>query len=118
MDAIIVRDLLASAHIGVPEEERAQPQNVLISFEVSLDLALAAETDELEHTLDYGTLVGQVAGVAGERPVKLLEHLAHRVATFLLGLPGVQQVSVEVAKEVAPIPQTVGRVSMRLVRGT
>lgn len=115
-DAIVVSDLVVPALIGVFEEERSQPQNVVVSFEVRLDLRSAGESDDLADTLDYGALVADVAGVVGARPVNLIEHLAERIATFLSGLPRVEGVTVEVAKEQAPIPEDVGRVSMRVER--
>jgi dihydroneopterin aldolase len=117
MDAIVVRDILASVHIGVPDQERAEPQNVLISMELRLDLERAATSDSLADTLDYGTLVAEVVEVAEGSSVRLLEHLAGRVAAFIMDLPGVQGVTVEVAKETPPIAQTVGGVAVRLERG-
>ena len=116
MDAIVVKDLLVAARIGVPEEERAQPQNVLVSFTLDLDLSTAGRSDDLSDTLDYGALIAGVEKVVQGEAVKLIEHLAERVAGFLLDLSGVGRVTVEIAKEVPPIPQTVGRVAMRVER--
>lgn len=116
MDAIVVTDLLLQAQIGVPEEERAEPQNVIVSFEVTLDLRAAGGSDELSDTLDYGALVSGVEEVVREVPVRLIEHLAERISRFLLARPGVVGVTVEVAKEKPPIPQKVGRIAMRVER--
>lgn len=116
MDAIVVKDLLLEGYIGVPEEERAQPQNVLVSFTLDLDLSAAGRSDDLSDTLDYGALISGVEGVVQGEAVKLIEHLAERVAGFLLDLPGVEKVTVEIAKESPPVPQTVGRVAMRVER--
>lgn len=117
MDAIVISDLLLPARIGVPDEERLASQNVLVSFELAIDLRSAGESDDLSETLDYGLLLAGVAEVVEAEPAKLIEHLAERVASFLLGLPGVESVAVEIAKEKPPVPQTVGRVSMRVERG-
>lgn len=116
MDSIIVSDLLVQVRVGVTDEERAQPQNVLVSFEACLDLAAAGASDDLADTLDYGSLLLGVTKTVNQEPVRLIEHLAERVATFLLELNGVGRVSVEVAKERPPIPQNVGRVSVRVER--
>lgn len=115
-DAIVVSDLRLPALIGVLDEERSKPQNVLISFELRLDLRRAGATDDLADTLDYGALISDVAEMVGAEPVKLIEHLAERIASFLLGLDGVGGVTVEVAKEKTPIPQDVGRVSIKVER--
>ena len=53
MDAITIHNLELRTHIGVPEEERAQEQRLLISVEMNVDTASAAKSDDVAQSIDY-----------------------------------------------------------------
>lgn len=116
MDSVIVRDLEIDAHVGVTEEERATPQRVLVSLEVFRDLGEASRTDDLERTVDYGSLVPAVARLVEGSRCKLLEKLAGDIAALIERMPGVSGVTVEIAKASPPLREEVGRVSVRIER--
>ncbi len=116
MDSVRVTDLRLSTRVGVPDEERAQPQVVLVSFEVFCDLQQASTSDDLAHTIDYGTLVPEVAKLVERADTKLLERLAGDVAALIERFDGVSGVTVEIAKESPPLDEEVGRVSVRIER--
>jgi FolB domain-containing protein len=116
MDSVRVDDLRVRTRIGVPDEERATPQYVLVSFEVFRDLAAASTTDDLEQTIDYGALVPQVAQLVERAENRLLERLAGDVASLIKRFPGVSGVTVEIAKEAPPLDEEVGRVAVRIER--
>ncbi len=80
------------------------------------DLARAGRSDDLSHTVDYGALVEQVSGMVRSSEIRLLEHLAERIATLLCGLEGVAGVMVEVGKASPPVSEDVERVSVRIER--
>ncbi|MGI8774593.1 MAG: dihydroneopterin aldolase [Actinomycetota bacterium] len=115
-DVLFVRGLRVSCRIGVPDEERARPQVVVIDVEAETDLASASLSDDLTDTLDYGTLTGEIARVATATDARLLEHLAGVIADRVLGFEGIERVTVAVAKERAPIPEEVEAVGVRIVR--
>lgn len=115
-DALFVRGLRVACRVGVPDEERAHPQVVVIDVEAELDLSAAAQSDDLNDTLDYGVLTGEIARVAAATEARLLEHLAGVIADTVLGWHGVGRVTVAVAKERAPIPEEVEAVGVRIVR--
>ena len=84
-DLIRIVDLEVSSHIGVPDEERAQAQKLLISLEMSVDsFCQAAATDDLSLTVDYFDVTQRVKHFTAERPRKLLETLAEEIAADLL----------------------------------
>ena len=116
MDSVIVRDLRVQTRVGVTDEERATPQTVLVSFEVFRDLTAAAAGDDLAETVDYGTLVSQVADLVQRSEGRLLEKLAGDVASLIERFSGVSGVTVEIAKEEPPLEEEVGRVSVRIER--
>lgn len=116
MDSVIVRDLVFDTHVGVTDAERATPQKVLVSLEVFRDLGDASRTDDLEQTVDYGTLVPAVARLVEASECRLLEKLAGDVASLIERIPGVSGVTVEIAKASPPLQEEVGRVAVRIER--
>ena len=115
-DLLRIRGLEVLTTIGVPDEERAQPQRVLIDADISLDMSPAAESDDVTDTLDYGRLVAEIEALAASSERKLLERLAGEIADLILGHAGVSEVVVEVAKGKVPVSQKVSAVSVRVIR--
>ncbi|HJR44341.1 MAG TPA: dihydroneopterin aldolase [Actinomycetota bacterium] len=116
MDAISIRDLRVKAHVGVTEEERASEQLLIVTVEVATDLRRAGSSDDLGDTIDYGRLTEDVAGLVEQSRSALLEHLAEQIASYIAAMPGVNGVTVEIAKDAPPIQQDVGSVSVRIER--
>jgi FolB domain-containing protein len=73
MDTITLRDLEVSYHVGVPDEERAHPQRLLISVEMETDITQAAAGDDLE-TFTVQALADRGADTA---------HAAGHICNFL-----------------------------------
>ncbi|MFN2389529.1 MAG: dihydroneopterin aldolase [Actinomycetota bacterium] len=115
-DRIVVRDLRVPTHIGATEQERATLQEVVVQLEIGIDLRSAGTTDDLTETLDYATVVHEVAALVAAANVRLLENLAEHVAALVLAMSGVRSVVVEVAKASVPVPQDVGTVAVRIER--
>ena len=57
-------------------------QVFVVDLELALDLTAAGQSDDLDRTVDYGSLAGRVAEVVGGRPRKLLEAVAEDVAQW------------------------------------
>ncbi len=115
-DAVFVRGLEVAARVGVTDEERAEPQALIVDVEAELDLAPAGASDDLTDTLDYGDLAGSVVALVGATQVKLLETLAERIAATVLGYAGVTAVTVEVIKRSPPIVEQVAATGVRVRR--
>lgn len=116
MDLIKVRGLRVSSHIGATADERARPQGLTIDLDIAADLRAAGVSDDLSDTIDYGRVVREVEEVAQASDRVLLEHLAEEVAARIAQIPGVNGVTVEVAKDAPPIEQEVERVAVRIER--
>ena len=56
MDTIVIKDLEVFYRVGVSEEERAKPQRLLLTIELTRDFSAAAENDDLRATIDYHAL--------------------------------------------------------------
>ncbi len=102
-DLIRVVDLEIWAHLGVPEEERAQPQRLLVTLEMEVDhFSRAAATDNIALSVNYFDVVERVKSVATLRPRKLLETLVEELAGELLEVFLIHRIRLEVKKFILP----------------
>lgn len=102
MDVIRIRELEVFYRIGVPEEERAQPQRLLLNIELESDFAKAAATDDLRHTIDYFDLTRRLLEFGKDREWRLIEKLAADIAEFIIADFRPHSVTVEVRKFILP----------------
>src|SRR5690348_4771651 len=79
-DRLAVQGLVFRGHHGVFDHERRDGQDFLVDLALALDTRRAAETDDLQDTVDYGSLVDEVRTVVEGDPVDLIETLAQRIA--------------------------------------
>jgi FolB domain-containing protein len=102
MDQIVIQDLEVFYRIGVPDNERAEPQRLLLTVELELDFTLAAIEDNLKATIDYDHLARRLAQFGDGRDWKLIETLAVNLADMILREYKPAQVTVEVKKFILP----------------
>lgn len=102
-DLIRIVDLEVQAHIGVPLTERAQPQRLLFSVEMSVDsFAHAAATDSLSRTVNYFDVAQRIKHFVPEHSCKLLETLAEELAADLLKGFSIHKLTLEIKKFILP----------------
>ena len=116
LDRLAVRGIEAFGHHGVFEAERRDGQVFLVDLVLSLDTRAAARTDDLQETVDYGSLVAKVKGAVESDPVDLIETLADRLADVCLEDPRVHRAEVTVHKPDAPIEATFSDVALTISR--
>src|SRR5688572_18608346 len=80
---IFIADLEVFYRVGVPDEERKQPQKLLLTLELKHDFSRAAETDDLSKTIDYHAVCQRLLSFGEGRSWKLLETLAVDIAEFI-----------------------------------
>ncbi len=102
MDTILIKDLDVSYRVGVPDAERAQPQRLLLTIELSRDFRAAAASDNLADTIDYYALTRRLLRLGEGRSWRLIEKLACDIADLILAEFGAAAVSVEVKKFILP----------------
>ncbi len=102
-DRIAIRGLTAYAHHGVYSFERRQGQTFKCDAVLELDIGPAAETDDLERTVNYAELARALHSVLTGEPVDLLETLAQRLADVCLDDPLVDAVEITVHKPEADL---------------
>jgi FolB domain-containing protein len=102
MSRISIVDLEVFYRVGVPDEERAQPQRLLLTVEMESNFSKAAKTDSITDTIDYFA-VSQLLLKFGEgKGWKLIEKLAADIADAILAGFNPQSVTVEVKKFAIP----------------
>jgi len=117
MDEIILRGMWFYAYHGVFGEETAMGQRFGVHLRLTVDLRLAGQSDDVQDTVNYAELYSVVKSVVEDKPYKLIERVAAKIASqILLGFERVQQVEVQVDKPSAPIAGIVDMVSVKIVR--
>jgi len=102
MDKIIIHDLEVFYRVGVPDEERATPQRLLVGVEMVRDLAAAAASDSLSKTIDYHSVTRRLLTFGESRSWRLIETLAEDIAKMVLAEFAPNTVSVEIKKFIVP----------------
>ena len=115
-DLIAIRELRLATHIGVTDEERANPQWVRVTVEVETDLRRAGNNDDLTDTINYHWATNEIAAIVRSNSCDLLEYLAGKIATRMTKIEGVLGVTVEIAKESPPVDEDVGAIEVRIHR--
>lgn len=117
MDCIHLTGVRCYGYIGYLPEEKVLGQWFEVDLKLWVDLSQAAETDAIEDTLDYRTVIGLVQNLVKTSKFDLLERLAGAIANAILKQHDtVTQVQVIVIKPSAPIPDFNGKISIEITR--
>jgi FolB domain-containing protein len=116
MSRIAIVDLEVFYCVGVPEEERAQPQRLLLTVELNFDFESASLSDRIEKTIDYNEIVQDLLQYGEGRGWRLLEKLIANVADRIMTQYRPQSVTVEAKKFAIPQARYVA-VALTRVRG-
>ncbi|HEX5561714.1 MAG TPA: dihydroneopterin aldolase [Nocardioidaceae bacterium] len=115
-DRLAVRGIEITGYHGVFDFERREGQRFVVDLVLGLDTRPAALSDDLQDTVDYGTLVTAVVHAVESDPVSLIESLVQRIADVCLSDARVAWVEVTVHKPEAPVPATFADVTLTVRR--
>lgn len=114
MGKIYVEGIKIYAYHGCFKEETLIGTNFLIDVELDVDLKNAAESDNLNDTVNYQT-VFQVIKKEMEIPSKLLEHVAGRCIKSLFNdFNTVKTVAIKISKLNPPLGGQINAVAVKL----
>jgi dihydroneopterin aldolase len=116
LDRLAISGIEGFGRHGVFEAERRDGQVFLVDLVLAVDTRAAARSDDLQDTVDYGSLVTRVVKAIESDPVDLIETLAERIADTCLEDERVSSVEVTVHKPHAPIDATFGDVALTITR--
>lgn len=100
MDILFLRDFRLELIIGIYEWERKIPQPVRLDLEIGLPHSLAAGTDDVADTIDYGAVAHRIKESLHNtpQPITLVESVAELVANIVRLEFGSPWVKVSVTK--------------------
>ncbi len=121
LDQICLTNIRSYGYTGALPEEQILGQWFEVDVTLWLDLSRAGESDRLEDTLNYCTIIEPIKQLISTTKFFLLERLATAIAELILypasphPIP-VQQVRVRLNKPHAPIPDFDGTITIELTR--
>lgn len=101
-DTIEIRRLRVQTRIGVPDDERANPQTLLLTVRMVPGQGFDGLADEISHTIDYHAVALEIQELAAARPRRLIETLAVETADLLLSRHPLRSVAVTIEKHILP----------------
>ena len=107
-DIVFIEQLEVRAILGILPEERTTPQRVVIELQLETDSRPAAQSKNIDDTLDYAALAEQVRTLTVAGEYLLIETLINDIADLCLRLPLAQAVTVRVCKPQAVSDALVG----------
>ena len=107
-DQILISDLHLSCHIGVPDDERAPSQNLLVSVTLFPESSPEPLEDDIARTVDYYAVSLRLDAIAREKPRKLIETVAEDFATTIMAEFAVAAVTIDIEKFIHPNTRYVG----------
>ena len=81
-----------------------------------LDLSRAAETDNIDDTIDYGPLCTNIVALVQKESFDLIEILAERIAGVAKSDPRVEKVTVSLRKLRPPVAAHLASAGVRITR--
>ncbi|MGJ8673686.1 dihydroneopterin aldolase [Rubritalea sp.] len=107
-DRIIIKGLEVPVYIGVPDEERENPQILKLHLEFVPHNDFSGLDDAIEKTVNYYDVSQRVKQLAAERPRKLIETLGDEICSMILSEFQISEVQLEVEKFILPDTDFVG----------
>jgi len=120
MDIIRLTGIRGYGYVGALPEEQVLGQWFEVNVTLMLDLATAGQSDRLEDTLNYCSVVATVQHLIQTSKFALLEKLASAIADAILQnnsakMP-IHQITVALIKLTPPIPNFSGQVTIEITR--
>jgi dihydroneopterin aldolase len=88
----------------------------VVDLDVEYDASVAADTDDLTHTINYAQLAQAVHDEVAADPVDLLETVGLRVLRRVFEFPQATHAIVTIHKPQAPMPVSLAGVSITMGR--
>lgn len=84
MDIVYISELEIKTIIGVYDWEREVRQVVKLDLEMGCDIQKAANSDNIEHTLDYHQIADRITAFVEQSKFQLVETMAENIASIVL----------------------------------
>lgn len=97
-DRILIKDLLVRGIIGLNDWEREKKQDILLNLELQVETRRAAESDDIEDSLNYRSLTKAIVQHVESSSRFLVEALAADIARIAIVDFGAKEVKVRLEK--------------------
>ncbi|VAW47458.1 Dihydroneopterin aldolase [hydrothermal vent metagenome] len=102
MDIIFIQGLKTHAIIGIYDWERETRQPLIFDLEMSLPILNAANSDDINDTVDYKQVSDEIIKLVDQSRFELLESLCETICQYILKHhPTVQKIQLKVSKPLA-----------------
>ncbi len=98
MDHVIIKNLMVRGVIGISDHERRERQDIVVNVDMSADLQVAGESDNIEDCVNYRTVSKEIIKHVETRGRFTVEALAADIAAICLAHDAVQKVKVRIEK--------------------
>jgi len=115
-DKIVIKGLHCSIRVGVKKEEQEVRRNCELDVTIYFDLSQAAETDELDRTVNYSKVIDMIQALAAQVQYKLLEAFAYRLFREIFAHTAANAIHLRVKKMNPPIEGRFQYVGVELTR--
>ncbi|WP_256762296.1 dihydroneopterin aldolase [Cohnella sp. WQ 127256] len=117
MDRMVLKRMVFYGYHGVYPEENKLGQKYFVDLDLSMDLSRAAQTDDVDDTINYAEIHALVKNIVEGPPVKLIETLTANIASNLLGTyTSIINITVSVTKPNPPFDITFDGVTVEMRR--
>ncbi len=114
---ILLQNMMFYGFHGVYEHERELGQHFFVDLEIEADLTKAGETDNVDETIDYSKVYGQVKSIIENHRFQLLEAAgAHVADTIIKNYPLADVVTVRIRKPSIPLTGHLEYVQVETIR--
>jgi 7,8-dihydroneopterin aldolase/epimerase/oxygenase len=101
-DTIEIRRLRVTTLIGVPDEERATAQTLLVTLIMTPSQGFEGLDDDISRTINYYQVSLEIEALAAAHPRHLIETLATDIADHLLVNHPISNIAVTIEKHILP----------------
>ena len=116
-DQLILKGLIFYGHHGCIPAEQVLGQRIGVDVELSLDLKKAAQSDNVEMTVDYSRVYKLIESIVKDKQFNLMEALAEDIAQSLLNeFKNVRRIDLEVRKLYIPVDGSMDWMGIRIRR--
>jgi 7,8-dihydroneopterin aldolase/epimerase/oxygenase len=117
MDCIHLTGIRCYGYTGYLQEEQVLGQWFEVDLRLWLDISKAAQTDAIEDTIDYRSIISLVQNLVKTSKFSLIERLVSTIVDSILASSDrLTQVQVILSKPAAPIPDFGGKISIELTK--
>jgi dihydroneopterin aldolase len=114
---MLLKQMVFFGYHGVYPEENKLGQKYIVDLDLRMDLSRAAQSDDVEDTVNYAEIHSLVKGIVEGPPVKLIETLCEKIASTLLGTyTSIIKATVSVTKPNPPFDITFDGVTVEFRR--